>query len=106
MAPPKADDLPTMAPVQAMTEAVSVNFIADAGADPKQILHDQGAQLAALDAGFTILEEGPHTCQFGAGWSVTQRVNFQGTLVCQIAFACRVDTASSCGDRRRAPICL
>jgi len=89
VAPRTEESLTTLSTVEQPTEAVSLTFVTDSD-DPKRILERQAESLRKMDAGFELLGEGPFETALGSGWSYEQRFDMGGSVVRQLAVACRV----------------
>jgi len=91
VAPRKQEMLTTLTPVEQPTEAVSITFVTDDD-DPKGVLARQAEALRQADPTFEVLAERPFDTKLGSAWSYEQRLDMGGTVVRQLAVACRVDS--------------
>jgi hypothetical protein len=89
VAPRQTETLATTATVEQPTEAISVTFVTDDD-EPQGILARQAESMTKLDAAFEVLKQGPFTTALGEGWCYEQRFEMGGSVVRQLAVACRV----------------
>jgi hypothetical protein len=107
VAPPdvQAQSAPTANKSVQATEVVSVRFMFGQHDEARAALKGETEAMAAADAQFAVISEGPFTCGLGEGWRIVQRVHVGGIALRQISCAVVVGAvtvlaSATAGDAR------